>query len=124
MALAEDEPVAVRPGRLVRPDAHDIEVEGRQQVGRVERAAEVARSGVVHRLDDLDPDLPRDLLEAGDLGGLDAGDRRVGHDWPFFSYEPVSYTHLRAHETPEHLVCRLLLEKKKKNTNQHHHTRT
>src|SRR5678816_4704017 len=30
--------------------------------------------------------------------------------------ESVSYTHLRAHETPEHLVCRLLLEKKKKNT--------
>eukprot|EP00658_Telonema_sp_P-2_P067684 TRINITY_DN56614_c0_g1_i1.p1 TRINITY_DN56614_c0_g1~~TRINITY_DN56614_c0_g1_i1.p1 ORF type:complete len:149 (+),score=26.56 TRINITY_DN56614_c0_g1_i1:408-854(+) len=27
----------------------------------------------------------------------------------------VSYTHLRAHETPEHLVCRLLLEKKKIN---------
>src|SRR5678816_3161224 len=22
---------------------------------------------------------------------------------------PVSYTHLRAHETPEHIVCRLLL---------------
>eukprot|EP00658_Telonema_sp_P-2_P072837 TRINITY_DN6192_c0_g1_i2.p1 TRINITY_DN6192_c0_g1~~TRINITY_DN6192_c0_g1_i2.p1 ORF type:complete len:506 (-),score=151.45 TRINITY_DN6192_c0_g1_i2:33-1550(-) len=32
---------------------------------------------------------------------------------------PVSYTHLRAHETPEHLVCRLLLEKKKKKQ-QHH----
>src|SRR5674536_359161 len=30
--------------------------------------------------------------------------------WP----TSVSYTHLRAHETPEHLVCRLLLEKKKK----------
>ena len=28
----------------------------------------------------------------------------------------VSYTHLRAHETPEHLVCRLLLEKKKIHT--------
>src|SRR5678815_1507905 len=28
--------------------------------------------------------------------------------------KPVSYTHLRAHETPEHLVCRLLLEKKKR----------
>src|SRR5678815_4983006 len=28
-------------------------------------------------------------------------------------YKAVSYTHLRAHETPEHLVCRLLLEKKK-----------
>ena len=32
--------------------------------------------------------------------------------------DPVSYTHLRAHETPEHLVCRLLLEKKKKYTQQ------
>src|SRR5674536_373595 len=29
------------------------------------------------------------------------------------SVSAVSYTHLRAHETPEHLVCRLLLEKKK-----------
>ena len=33
-------------------------------------------------------------------------------------YNPVSYTHLRAHETVLDLVCRLLLEKKKKhNTN-------
>ena len=29
--------------------------------------------------------------------------------------EAVTYTHLRAHETPEQLVCRPLLEKKKKN---------
>ena len=27
--------------------------------------------------------------------------------------QPVSYTHLRAHETKANLVCRLLLEKKK-----------
>ena len=27
-------------------------------------------------------------------------------------YKPVSYTHLRAHETCADLVCRLLLEKK------------
>ena len=27
---------------------------------------------------------------------------------------PVSYTHLRAHETGRNLVCRLLLEKKNK----------
>ena len=33
---------------------------------------------------------------------------------------PVSYTHLRAHETVLDLVCRLLLEKKKK----HHNTAT
>ena len=31
---------------------------------------------------------------------------------------PVSYTHLRAHETVLDLVCRLLLEKKKKKTTQ------
>eukprot|EP00658_Telonema_sp_P-2_P002890 TRINITY_DN11064_c0_g1_i9.p1 TRINITY_DN11064_c0_g1~~TRINITY_DN11064_c0_g1_i9.p1 ORF type:complete len:131 (-),score=47.50 TRINITY_DN11064_c0_g1_i9:23-415(-) len=36
-----------------------------------------------------------------------------------FQTMPVSYTHLRAHETPEHLVCRLLLEKKKKNKTIH-----
>eukprot|EP00658_Telonema_sp_P-2_P002799 TRINITY_DN11034_c0_g1_i4.p2 TRINITY_DN11034_c0_g1~~TRINITY_DN11034_c0_g1_i4.p2 ORF type:complete len:102 (-),score=9.02 TRINITY_DN11034_c0_g1_i4:41-346(-) len=34
--------------------------------------------------------------------------------YPYSALIPVSYTHLRAHETPEHLVCRLLLEKKKK----------
>ena len=28
-------------------------------------------------------------------------------------HTPVSYTHLRAHETDSYLVCRLLLEKKK-----------
>src|SRR5450756_3051911 len=32
---------------------------------------------------------------------------------PAFDSEPVSYTHLRAHETRHDLVCRLLLEKKK-----------
>src|SRR5678815_815655 len=29
--------------------------------------------------------------------------------WVQISRLSVSYTHLRAHETPEHLVCRLLL---------------
>ena len=33
------------------------------------------------------------------------------HDWVVV--HPVSYTHLRAHETRSNLVCRLLLEKKK-----------
>ena len=32
----------------------------------------------------------------------------------YISHVAVSYTHLRAHETREDLVCRLLLEKKKK----------
>ena len=33
---------------------------------------------------------------------------------------PVSYTHLRAHETVLDLVCRLLLEKKNKKHNYYH----
>ena len=33
--------------------------------------------------------------------------------WGSNSQAPVSYTHLRAHETVLDLVCRLLLEKKK-----------
>eukprot|EP00658_Telonema_sp_P-2_P064648 TRINITY_DN5377_c0_g1_i4.p1 TRINITY_DN5377_c0_g1~~TRINITY_DN5377_c0_g1_i4.p1 ORF type:complete len:219 (-),score=29.81 TRINITY_DN5377_c0_g1_i4:76-732(-) len=39
---------------------------------------------------------------------------------PVLCVDTVSYTHLRAHETPEHLVCRLLLEKKKKNKQDHY----
>ena len=39
--------------------------------------------------------------------------RRTGADKQNVTSSAVSYTHLRAHETPEHLVCRLLLEKKK-----------
>ena len=36
---------------------------------------------------------------------------------------PVSYTHLRAHETVLDLVCRLLLEKTKNNSTQPHFLR-
>eukprot|EP00831_Metopus_contortus_P013300 TRINITY_DN15392_c0_g1_i1.p1 TRINITY_DN15392_c0_g1~~TRINITY_DN15392_c0_g1_i1.p1 ORF type:complete len:134 (-),score=15.68 TRINITY_DN15392_c0_g1_i1:85-486(-) len=42
----------------------------------------------------------------------------IGGQFDFIYYccvYPVSYTHLRAHETSLHLVCRLLLEKKKTN---------
>ena len=59
--------------------------------------------------------------EPGDAGadqsfsraGADAADS-VGH----VDFCPVSYTHLRAHETVLDLVCRLLLEKKKECTSQ------
>src|SRR5680860_1824729 len=46
--------------------------------------------------------------------GVRGGKFLQGFDVP----EPVSYTHLRAHETDSYLVCRLLLEKKKNTTNQ------
>ena len=35
--------------------------------------------------------------------------------------KPVTYTHLRAHETVLDLVCRLMIAKKKKNKKQHTH---
>src|SRR5664279_1500592 len=44
--------------------------------------------------------------EVGQVGRAMTVDRRDG-------IAPVSYTHLRAHETDSYLVCRLLLEKKK-----------
>ena len=41
---------------------------------------------------------------------------RYGHqEDAAVGYNPVSYTHLRAHETAPALVCRLFLEKKKHN---------
>ena len=43
-------------------------------------------------------------------GGVD--ESKNGQPETLRHRQPVSYTHLRAHETPEHLVCRLLLEKK------------
>ena len=36
----------------------------------------------------------------------------LGFTGPIESLTPVSYTHLRAHETLMNLVCRLLLEKR------------
>ena len=42
---------------------------------------------------------------------------------PYYYSCPVSYTHLRAHETVLDLVCRLLLEKKNKDITQYKHIR-
>ena len=39
------------------------------------------------------------------------GKKEIAHE--IAKHKSVSYTHLRAHETTLHLVCRLLLEKKK-----------
>ena len=55
----------------------------------------------------------RDLHIITDLGGGFGNvlDEKLGDNW--IVLDPVSYTHLRAHETLMNLVCRLLLEKKK-----------
>src|SRR5678815_1828117 len=73
-----------------------------------------ARAGgaVARRAPVPGPELAAGLAgEQPALARGDAGDARVVVDQ---CPAAVSYTHLRAHETPEHLVCRLLLEKKKR----------
>ena len=120
-----------------RPGGHDHEggivegtgergVAGRPEQGADEergdrqRAAEEAPLGVAPQLAGLagdDRPVQRETggadpheddvhpQEVGAVADLGAGAR---------DREPVSYTHLRAHETVLDLVCRLLLEKKKK----------
>src|SRR5660397_265302 len=69
---------------------------------------------------DRDKIFPRELFtQLGELGLMGAciPERYGGAGTDFLAYIPVSYTHLRAHETKANLVCRLLLEKKKKKKN-------
>ena len=47
---------------------------------------------------------------------IECGNLLGGQCDRLFRQDPVSYTHLRAHETVLDIVCRLLLEKKKKLT--------
>ena len=52
--------------------------------------------------------LPQPEVAGDDLRRFQRTDQGAGED----TGEPVSYTHLRAHETVLDLVCRLLLENK------------
>ena len=54
--------------------------------------------------------VPSKISTPKSVGDDDDQDDTGFHDAS--SLTPVSYTHLRAHETSLHLVCRLLLEKK------------
>mgnify|MGYP003381559406 CR=1 FL=1 len=76
----------------------------RSTLDRSSAASDVYKRQVVHG--DGVPCMPEDLalVELGVAGDLADLSVRCG---------PVSYTHLRAHETVLDLVCRLLLEKKK-----------
>src|SRR5450756_3055580 len=70
---------------------------------------------VVVSNDDL-PDSSHDGSRQIRPGGIDRRNREYATSFPPvpLRIKPVSYTHLRAHETRHDLVCRLLLEKKKK----------
>ena len=65
------------------------------------------------------PECDREIPPEADVCPFCGAELAEGFEDEDETHEPavavaVSYTHLRAHETPEHLVCRLLLEKKKK----------
>src|SRR5678816_852977 len=55
------------------------------------------------------PFLDTVLISPIQIGMVQAIGRVYGHRLDQKAIIAVSYTHLRAHETPEHLVCRLLL---------------
>ena len=55
---------------------------------------------------------PADVRE-NIMGTMDINPLLIKLSVPMMVSMPVSYTHLRAHETDSYLVCRLLLEKKK-----------
>ena len=61
----------------------------------------------------LSEDKQREFLIKDNTSGGEWDWEVLANEWNSEELEAVSYTHLRAHETPEHLVCRLLLEKKK-----------
>ena len=90
--------------RIVEFVAQRVEVDDAQQVSS-ETTQRTGRAGRGQ--------LRRVNLKRGDGAG---GRLRAGHDAGERNRDgvgPVSYTHLRAHETVLDLVCRLLLEKKK-----------
>jgi len=82
--------------------------------------------GQSHRALDSDPacgypagqQLATELRAEGHRGLVYPSVRHAGGRC-FVAFDPVSYTHLRAHETVLDLVCRLLLEKKKINPISH-----
>src|SRR5664279_6295694 len=99
--IPADRFVIAAGGRPVIPDIPGLDED---EVGR----GPVHTSDTIMRIEKL----PRRLLIVG--GGYIAAE--FAHIFASFGTKvtPVSYTHLRAHETDSYLVCRLLLEKKKK----------
>src|SRR5678816_3393039 len=117
--------IVIEPARLRIADEHVIlKLRGPGRIADVNRSADRgAAVRVQHRLRSKAETVVR-LAEAWIIGAtqqlIDRRTVTIGAvkipaivpaqaERIHLSVSPVSYTHLRAHETPEHLVCRLLL---------------
>ena len=100
---AVEKTIADMKGRDVEPD---------RQTDGGKIVAVINDEKVTFRLKYKDKDLTTLGIRVGLVGNETAS--KMLHD-----RVAVSYTHLRAHETPEHLVCRLLLEKKNQQLDRH-----
>jgi hypothetical protein len=79
MTLREDEAIAIGPVGFVGADTHHAEIEGRQDLGRRQRPAQVACLGLVYAADHTDSDTPGGFLQACDFHRVD----RLDHQAPF-----------------------------------------
>src|SRR3990172_13109097 len=77
MALAQHEPVAIRPRRILGVHPEDVEIERRHEIARAHRTAGMAALHVVRHPDDMSPQDRRFALE-----GSDCLLRDVRHGWP------------------------------------------
>src|SRR5678815_543194 len=103
-----------RPGLLGVPLAAsqpETTLVGQLHRARLERRTELAQQQI--RDARAEPTVAELETQAGDAqlpNGCTCTSQWKSLTWTQNGPTPVSYTHLRAHETPEHLVCRLLLE--------------
>src|SRR5678815_3367484 len=113
----------------IRDSGQRVRVAGSAEIGgEAARQSERAQATLDKVLDDWFPGVTRrdaaqrwkgarpmlpdgpPVLGASGAEGIWLNVGHGGSGWAL-AVGSVSYTHLRAHETPEHLVCRLLLEK-------------
>ena len=95
------------------PENRRVAPDGEKRLRAIEEASDLG-AGFQLALRDLELRGSGNILGAEQSGHI----AEVGYD---MYCRPVSYTHLRAHETVLELVCSLLLEKKKETQNQNTH---
>src|SRR5664280_3447628 len=107
--IATAEKVLVVDGRITnKTDAYHVVLSYARSFTSSEKSTPSIGANV-YVTDDLNNSFKFNERDKGDY----VSDSLQFTSQPGHIYRPVSYTHLRAHETVLDLVCRLLLEKKK-----------